>query len=64
MHNELFPLIKAMFIETNPMPAKAALSLLGMIENELRLPLTPVKTESVLHIERQLRAAGLMEQRS
>lgn len=60
-HSELFPLIKTMFIETNPMPAKAALSLMGLIENELRLPLTTVRMESMPVIERALRNAGLME---
>ena len=38
-HLRLFPLFKAMFWETNPIPVKAALSMAGMIENELRLPL-------------------------
>jgi len=38
-HLKLFPLFKAMFWETNPIPVKAALAMAGMIENELRLPL-------------------------
>ena len=45
-HSELFPLSKAMFVETNPGPVKTALSLMGMIHEEFRLPLVPVKTES------------------
>jgi 4-hydroxy-tetrahydrodipicolinate synthase len=36
------PLVKANFVETNPAPAKAALALLGIIEEHLRLPLVPV----------------------
>ncbi|MBN1880421.1 4-hydroxy-tetrahydrodipicolinate synthase [bacterium] len=64
VHMELFPLCKAMFIETNPMPVKAALSMMGLIENELRLPLVPVKPESIPIIERALREAGLLERRS
>jgi 4-hydroxy-tetrahydrodipicolinate synthase len=64
MHYELFPLCKAMFVETNPMPVKAALSIMGMIENELRLPLVPVKQESIPVIEKALRMAGLLEKRS
>jgi len=63
MHSELFDLIKIMFIETNPMPAKAALTILGMIENELRLPLTSIKSEHVPTIELALRDAGLLEGR-
>jgi 4-hydroxy-tetrahydrodipicolinate synthase len=38
-HLRLFPLFKAMFLETNPIPIKAALSMAGMIQNELRLPM-------------------------
>ncbi len=64
INKELFPVCRAMFIETNPMPVKAALSIMGMIENELRLPLVPVKPESVPVIERALREAGLLERRS
>jgi 4-hydroxy-tetrahydrodipicolinate synthase len=39
MHRKLFPLIKAMFIETNPTPVKAAMSMLNMAAGEPRLPL-------------------------
>jgi 4-hydroxy-tetrahydrodipicolinate synthase len=42
LHYELMPLFKALFAETNPMPAKAALAKMGLIENVLRLPLTPM----------------------
>lgn len=64
MHSELFDLVKTMFVETNPMPVKAALSILGLIENELRLPLTTVKAESIPLIEYALQTAGLMENQS
>ncbi len=40
MHHLLMPLFKGCFVESNPIPVKAALTLLGMIENNLRLPLT------------------------
>lgn len=43
---ELLPLIKTLFIEVNPIPAKAALSYLGMISPALRLPLTPMSEEN------------------
>ena len=32
----------ALFVETNPIPVKAALAMMGRIENELRLPLVPI----------------------
>ncbi|MCD6304383.1 MAG: 4-hydroxy-tetrahydrodipicolinate synthase [Planctomycetes bacterium] len=41
-HLRLFPLFKAMFVETNPIPIKAALAMAGLIRNELRLPMTPL----------------------
>ena len=43
---ELLPLIKTLFIEVNPIPAKAALSHLGIISPALRLPLTPMSEEN------------------
>ena len=39
IHYEIIPLIKAIFIETNPIPVKTALSLMGMVKEEWRLPL-------------------------
>ena len=53
LHEQLLPLIKACFIETNPIPVKTAMGLLHMIDPELRLPLCPM---SALHLE-QLRQA-------
>lgn len=50
LHYRMSPLIDALFIETNPIPVKAALAMMGKIEYELRLPLcrmTP-KNESTL----------------
>lgn len=45
IHYELFPLFKALFLETNPMPVKALLARMGLIENVLRPPLTPMREE-------------------
>ena len=41
-HQRLFGLFKGMFVETNPIPIKAAMAMAGMIQNELRLPLAPL----------------------
>jgi 4-hydroxy-tetrahydrodipicolinate synthase len=38
-HLKLFPLFKAIFFETNPIPVKKAVYLMGLIEDEIRLPL-------------------------
>ena len=45
MHLKLFPLFKGMFVQTNPIPIKAALAMAGMIRNELRLPMLPLSDE-------------------
>jgi len=42
LHRKFFPLFKALFIETNPIPVKAALAMMGEIEEEYRLPLVPM----------------------
>ncbi|MBF0441453.1 MAG: 4-hydroxy-tetrahydrodipicolinate synthase [Oligoflexales bacterium] len=46
VHNTLLPMIKVLFCESNPCPLKAAMYLEGMIQNELRLPLSPVSDDS------------------
>lgn len=51
---KLLPLIESMFTECNPAPVKYALSLLGLCENSLRLPLSSVSEESKRKIERVL----------
>ena len=44
-HLKLYPLFKAIFVETNPIPIKAALAMAGHIRNELRLPMTPLSQQ-------------------
>jgi len=44
-HLKLYPLFKGMFVETNPIPIKAALAMAGHIRNELRLPMTPLSQQ-------------------
>jgi len=50
MDARLNPLFKALFVEPNPIPAKAAMAQLGLMENSLRLPLVPATeaTEALL----------------
>jgi 4-hydroxy-tetrahydrodipicolinate synthase len=57
----LLPLIDALFRETNPIPAKAALQLLGRIRNELRLPLVPASPGTVEALRAAMAEAGLKE---
>jgi len=44
IHNQLFPVMEALFWEGNPIPLKYILSELGLIQNELRLPLVPLSS--------------------
>ncbi|HOE67980.1 MAG TPA: 4-hydroxy-tetrahydrodipicolinate synthase [Candidatus Hydrogenedentes bacterium] len=60
LHFELMPLFKALFIETNPMPVKAALARMGLIENVLRLPLTPMQPSKFAQLEAVLKKMGLV----
>jgi len=55
LHRKLLPLFKALFVESNPGPAKYLLAAMGLIENELRLPLVPVEPVS----ERIVREAAI-----
>ena len=56
LNNALIPLYDACFVESNPIPAKGALSVLGLCRNELRLPLTPA-TEPTLGLMRDVLAS-------
>ncbi len=63
LYYKYLPLMEVNFIESNPIPVKAALSLLGLIEPVWRLPLTPPKPENWSRIERVLVEVGLLEVR-
>ncbi|AJC74228.1 dihydrodipicolinate synthase [Pseudothermotoga hypogea DSM 11164 = NBRC 106472] len=54
LHFKYLELFKSLFVETNPMPVKAALHLMGRIENEFRLPLVPPKQSTVDQLRRTL----------
>lgn len=47
LHYELLPLFRALFLEVNPIPVKAASSLLGLCSDETRLPLVPMSGENL-----------------
>src|SRR5262250_1287184 len=46
IHRKYLPLMQANFIESNPMPVKAVLAMMGKIEEFYRLPMVPVKAET------------------
>ncbi len=56
----LYPVIKAMFLESNPGPVKKALSMMGMISDELRLPLVSMTEELVPKLSAALGKAGII----
>ena len=58
IHHELAPLFAGLFIESNPIPVKAALSMTKKIENNLRLPLVPMHKENQLQLKRILENGG------
>ena len=60
LHRVLFPLVKALFCETNPIPVKYASHLLGLCGPEPRLPLTVLSAEKRAGLRRALRDAGLL----
>ncbi len=58
LHELLSPWMAAAFVESNPIPVKAALAMLGRIENVLRLPLVPLDAKHVETVRAALEAAG------
>lgn len=60
IHLRLFPLCQAMFYETNPIPVKTAMAILGMIDGELRLPLCPMNESNLDRLKAAMRAYGLI----
>ena len=60
LHYELLKLNDIMFIETNPIPVKAALALMGRIQNEFRAPLCPPAKESLSQLKTVLKAYALI----
>jgi 4-hydroxy-tetrahydrodipicolinate synthase len=60
IQRKLFPLMKANFIETNPIPVKAALSIMGFIEEFYRLPLVPMGKANKDKLRTVLKEMGLV----
>jgi 4-hydroxy-tetrahydrodipicolinate synthase len=60
IHFKLLPLFKALFFETNPMPVKAALAKMGLIENVVRLPLVPMSAAAYARLEPVIKNLGLI----
>ncbi len=59
IHYELQPLNRAMFLETNPIPVKTALSLMGLMDEEFRLPLVKMNDENRKKLKDTLESYGI-----
>jgi 4-hydroxy-tetrahydrodipicolinate synthase len=60
LHRKYLPLMQANFIESNPMPVKAVLAMMGRIEESYRLPMVPVKPETRSKLEKIASQVGLL----
>jgi 4-hydroxy-tetrahydrodipicolinate synthase len=61
IHEQWFPLFKDLFIETNPVPVKAALAMLGQIQEEYRLPLVPLAAANRERLRATMKLCGLFK---
>jgi 4-hydroxy-tetrahydrodipicolinate synthase len=62
IQRKYLPLMEVNFIESNPIPVKAAMALMGLLEPVYRLPMVPPKPENLARIEKVLEAVGLPAQ--
>ena len=60
VHRKYLPLMQANFLESNPMPAKCILALMGKVEENYRLPMLRVKPETKAKLEKIAKDAGLI----
>ncbi|HOY10864.1 MAG TPA: 4-hydroxy-tetrahydrodipicolinate synthase, partial [Candidatus Omnitrophota bacterium] len=61
MSYKLLPLVQALFLETNPIPIKTAMGLMGLCSDELRLPLCPMTDSNKDKLKNTLKEFGLIK---
>jgi 4-hydroxy-tetrahydrodipicolinate synthase len=61
LHQRYYPLFKDLFIESNPVPVKAALAMLGQIEEEYRLPLVPMSAKNREMLRATMKSVGVLK---
>ncbi|HJQ33832.1 MAG TPA: 4-hydroxy-tetrahydrodipicolinate synthase [Pyrinomonadaceae bacterium] len=64
LHYRLLPLMDVNFVESSPGPVKAAMTLMGLLEENLRLPLVPVTEKTRSRVREVLEETGLLEGKS
>ncbi|HOE64337.1 MAG TPA: 4-hydroxy-tetrahydrodipicolinate synthase [Candidatus Sumerlaeota bacterium] len=60
IHKKIFPLTRTLFIETNPIPVKAALEMMGLMGGEIRMPLTPLSDKNVSLLKSEMEKINLL----
>jgi 4-hydroxy-tetrahydrodipicolinate synthase len=63
LQRKYLPLMDINFVESNPIPVKAAMALMGLLEPVYRLPMCPPKPDNLARIEKVLEGAGLLADR-
>ena len=61
LHQKFYPIFKDLFIETNPTPVKAALAMMGVCEEEYRLPLVKMSAKNRETLRETLIACGVLK---
>jgi 4-hydroxy-tetrahydrodipicolinate synthase len=61
LHHKFYQLFKDMFVETNPIPVKAALAMMGQVEEEYRLPLVTISAKNRETLRATLKTCGLLK---
>jgi len=60
LHRQYYPLFRDLFIDTNPIPVKSAMAMMGLIEEVYRLPLCPMKEASKQQLKQTMEDLGLL----
>ena len=61
LHYRMLPLMEINFIESSPGPVKAAMAMMGLLEENFRLPLVPIQEQSRTRIRQVITELGLLE---
>ena len=61
LHDQWYPLFRDLFIDTNPVPIKAALAMMGQVREEYRLPLVRMQSKNRAALKATLTASGLLK---
>ena len=61
IHQRYYPLFKDLFIESNPVPVKAALAMMGLVAEEYRLPMVPLSPKNRQTLQATMIACGLLK---